>query len=82
MSRFTDFFYRHWITQNNFLVPRRRSYTELVRGMGGMPPMSNAAPAPAPGYSRGAVAANDSSYSRPVKPAVLPEKDYVDNSKS
>ena len=43
---------------------------EVVRtigGMGGVPPMGTAAPAPAPGYSRGAAAANDDVYPRHEK---------------
>ena len=43
--------------------------------MGGMPPMVTGTSASAPGYSRGAAAANDDAYSRPDKQDV----DYVDN---
>ena len=71
MSRFTDGMYRRWMGQNGYTGPRRRP-----GGMGGVPPMVTAAPAPAPGYSRGDAAANDGTYSRPDKQAV----DYVDNS--
>lgn len=74
MSRFTDQMYRRWLGQNGSQGPRRRP----AGGMGGMPPMVTAAAAPAPGYSRGAAAANDESPSRPDKQ----DLDYVDKSKT
>lgn len=72
MSRFTDQMYCHWLGQNGSISPRRRP----SGGMGGVPPMVTAAPAPALGYSRGAAAANDDTYSRPDKQAA----DYVNKS--
>lgn len=72
MSRFTDQIYRHWMGRNGSTGPRRRP----SGGMGGVPPMVAAAPARALGYSRGAAAANDDTYSRPDKQDV----DYVDKS--
>ena len=71
MSRFTDSLYRRWLAQNGSQGPRRRPRG----GMGGVPPMVTAAPAPAPGYSRGAAAANDDAYPRPDKR----DAGYVDN---
>lgn len=71
MSRFTDQMYRRWLGQNGSQGPRRRP----AGGMGGVPPMATGTPAPALGRSRGAPAANDDAYSRPVKQDV----DYVDN---
>ncbi len=71
MSRFTDDLYRSWLARNGSYVPRRSPN----RGMGGVPPMGTRTPAPALGRSRGAPAANDDAYSRPVKQDV----DYVDN---
>lgn len=73
MSRFTDQMYRNWLGQNGSFAPRRRP----AGGMGGVPPMVTAAPAPTPGYLRGMAAANDESTSRPDKQDV----DYVDKSK-
>lgn len=75
MSRITDSLYRHWMAQNGSAGPRRRP----SGGMGGVPPMVTAAPAPAPVLPRGAAAANDESYSRPDKP-VSGAVDYVDKS--
>lgn len=75
MSRFTDSLYRRWMAQNGSTGPRRRP----AGGMGGLPPMGTAAPAPAPGPSRGATAANDDSYSRHEKQD-FGLSDYVDNS--
>lgn len=72
MSRFTDALYRQWLAQNASSVRCRRP----AGGMGGMPPMVTGASASAPGYSRGAAAANDDAYSRPDKQ----EADYVDKS--
>ena len=72
MSRFTDALYRHWRGQNGAVGPRRRR----AGGMGGVPPMGTAAPAP--GSSRGATAANDDSYSRHEKQDSW-ASDYVDN---
>lgn len=72
MSRFTDALYCQWLAQNGFSGSRRR----ISGGMGGMPPMVTGTSASAPGYSRGAAAANDDAYSRPDKQ----EADYVDNS--
>lgn len=74
MTRFTDRMYRYWLGQNGSVGPRRRP----TGGMGGVPPMVTAAPASAHGYSRGAAAANDDTYSRPGKQAV----DYVDKSET
>lgn len=73
MSRFTDSVYRHWLAQNGTPAPRRPR-----GGMGGVPPMGTAAPASAPGYSRGAAAANDDAYSRPGKQT----SDYVNKSEN
>jgi len=73
MSRFTDSLYRRWMAQNGAIGPRRRP----AGGMGGVPPMGTAAPVPPPRSSRGPVAANDDSYSRPEKPASK-SSDYVD----
>lgn len=74
MSRFTDTLYRRWMAQHGSTGSRRRP----SGGMGGMPPMGTAPSTPAPGYSRGASAANDEAYSRPDKQ----EADYVDKPKS
>ena len=74
MSRFTDALYRHWMGQNGAVGPRRRR----AGGMGGVPPMVTAAPAPVPGSSRGVTAANDESYSRHEKQDSW-ALDYVDN---
>ena len=74
MSRFTDALYRQWTAQNGSTGPRRRP----AGGMGGVPPMVTAAPAPASGPSRGAAAANDDTYSRHEKQD-SGVSDYVDN---
>jgi hypothetical protein len=74
MSRFTDDLYRQWLGRNGSYNHRRRP----AGGMGGVPPMVTAAPAPAPGPSRGATAANDQSYSRHEKQD-SGASDYVDN---
>ena len=75
MSRFTDDLYRSWLARNGSYAPRRSP----SRGMGGVPPMVTAAPAPAPGHSRGTPPANDDAYSRPGK---LRAVDYVNKSES
>ena len=74
MSRFTDDMYRQWLRRNGSYSPRRRP----SGGMGGVPPMVTAAPAPAPVPSRDATAANDESYSRHEKQD-SGASDYVDN---
>jgi len=74
VSRFTDTLYRRWMAQNGSVGPRRR----LSGGMGAVAPMVTTAPAPAPVPSRGAVAANDDTYSRPDKQ----DGDYVDKLKN
>ena len=75
MSRFTDAVYQHWLRRNGsaqWPLPSTR------RGMGGVPPMGTAAPAPAPALPRSAAAANDGVYARPGEQ----DSHYVDKSKN
>lgn len=74
MSRFTDDMYRQWLGRNGSYSPRRPP----ARGMGGMPPMVTAAPAPAPIPSRDAASMDGQSSSRHEKQGSL-LSDYVDN---